>query len=160
MPRATALRRRVPVWHAIATANDIAAECATPPADVADAYPAYRARRPRARRCAHQHSRVVALPLSLVVALALRRMSIPYSGDAKMSLFEFRRGMAWTLAEQAEFAALKRHKLGLLLGDGCAMKGANVDQEAARDLQTRLRKALGNLVRRLASVSKEMQTCP
>ena len=67
--------------------------------------------------------------------------------------------MAWTLAEQAEFAALKRHKLGLLLGDGCAMKGANVDQEAARDLQTRLRKALGNLVRRLASVSKEMQTC-
>ena len=58
--------------------------------------------------------------------------------------FEFRRGMAWTLAEQAEFAALRRHKLGLLLGDGCAMKGLArlllVERQVERRLDSELRR--------------------
>ena len=52
--------------------------------------------------------------------------------------------MAWTLAEQAEFAALKRHKLGLLLGDGCAMKGLArlllVERQVERRLDSELRR--------------------
>ena len=59
-------------------------------------------------------------------------------------MFEFRRGMAWTLAEQAEFAALRRHKLGLLLGDGCAMKGLArlllVERQVERRLDSELRR--------------------
>ena len=52
--------------------------------------------------------------------------------------------MAWTLAEQAEFAALRRHKLGLLLGDGCAMKGLArlllVERQVERRLDSELRR--------------------
>ena len=52
--------------------------------------------------------------------------------------------MAWTLAEQAEFAALKRHKLCLLLGDGCAMKGLArlllVERQVERRLDSELRR--------------------
>ena len=57
--------------------------------------------------------------------------------------------MAWTLAEQAEFAALKRHKLCLLLGDGCAMKGL-----------ARLLLVERQVERRLDSEPRRKQTAP